>query len=68
MPTSRVSPVPLLDQEADFDPAQRAVYYVRVMEIPTPRWFASDAKVHRLKLPVSARLSSQERAWTSPIW
>lgn len=55
-------------RDPDFDPAQRAFYYVRVLEIPTPRWLAYDAKVYRLKLPADARLSSQERAYTSPIW
>ena len=54
--------------DPDFDPNQRAFYYVRVLEIPTPRWLAYDAKFYNLKLPANTRLSSQERAYTSPIW
>jgi len=54
--------------DPDFDPAERAFYYVRVLEIPTPRWSTIDAV--RLGVPVPAGLpvSIQERAWTSPIW
>jgi hypothetical protein len=55
-------------RDPDFDPSQQAFYYVRVLEIPTPRWLAYDAKFYKLKLPADARLSSQERAYTSPIW
>ena len=51
-----------------FDPAQRALYYVRVKEIPTPRWTTFDAKFFRLELPDSVAPSQQERAYTSPIW
>ncbi|MBC2838858.1 DUF3604 domain-containing protein [Robiginitalea sp. SC105] len=54
--------------DPDFDPAQHAVYYVRVLQIPTPRWSTYDAKTlgrqPREDLPVSI----QERAWSSPIW
>jgi hypothetical protein len=52
----------------DFDPAQRAFYYVRVMEIPTPRWTTYDAKVFGVKIPEGAPVDVQERAYTSPIW
>jgi hypothetical protein len=55
-------------QDPDLDPSQQAFYYVRVLEISTPRWLAYDAKFYKLKLPSVARLSSQERAYTSPFW
>ncbi|MBN8429404.1 DUF3604 domain-containing protein [Microbulbifer salipaludis] len=55
-------------KDPDFDPAEKAFYYVRVLEIPTPTWLAFDAKYYSLKMPKGARLSSQERAFTSPIW
>jgi hypothetical protein len=51
-----------------FDPAQRAFYYVRVLEIPTPRWTTFDHKVFKVKLPTDVPASIQERAYTSPIW
>lgn len=55
-------------RDADFDPAQHAFYYARVIEIPTPRWTAYDRI--RLQAPVddSVPLKTQERAYTSPIW
>ncbi len=55
-------------KDPDFDPALRAFYYARVMEIPTPRWTAYDAKYFEIKLPKDAAMSLQERAYTSPIW
>ncbi len=51
-----------------FHPAQRAFYYVRVLEIPTPTWLAYDRKALGIDLPKDARLVHQERAYTSPIW
>ena len=55
-------------KDPDFDAAERAFYYVRVIEIPTPRWTAFDAKYYRLKLGDDIPVSHQERAYTSPIW
>jgi hypothetical protein len=58
-------------QDPDFDPKQRAFYYVRVLEIPTPTWLAYDLKVFGGQMPKSAKISDlilQERAYTSPIW
>jgi hypothetical protein len=51
----------------DFDVGQPALYYVRVLEIPTPRWSTYDAVRNNLPLP-DAPATIQERAWTSPIW
>jgi hypothetical protein len=57
-------------QDPAFDPKQRAFYYARVMEIPTPRWLAYDRKNYDLydEMPDDVRYSSQERAYSSPIW
>jgi len=55
-------------KDPDFDPKQRAFYYGRVIEIPTPRWTAYDAKYFGLKLPPEVPMTTQERAYTSPIW
>jgi hypothetical protein len=54
--------------DPDFNPAHRAVYYVRVLEIPTPTWQAYDAKFFDVEMPAEVPLSHQERAYTSPIW
>ena len=54
--------------DPDFDPKLRAVYYARVLEIPTPRWTAYDAKRLGVKMPPAAPMTGQERAYTSPIW
>ena len=55
-------------RDPDFDPALRAFYYVRVLEIPTPRWTAYDAKRFNVKMPKQVPMTTQERAYTSPIW
>ena len=55
--------------DPDFDPAELAFYYLRVLEIPTPRWTAYDAKFYGLtNLPDEIPMITQERAYTSPIW
>jgi hypothetical protein len=54
--------------DPDFDPKLKAFYYVRVIEIPTPRWTTIDAKVFGVELPDDVPSSIQERAYTSPIW
>ena len=55
-------------KDPDFDPDQRAFYYARVMEIPTPRWTAYDAKRFNVDMPDNVLMYLQERAYTSPIW
>ena len=57
-------------KDPDFDPSERAVYYVRVLEIPTPTWLAYDKAFYgdKIQLPEDAAMVQQERAYTSPIW
>jgi hypothetical protein len=54
--------------DPDFDPAARAFYYARVIEIPTPRWTAYDALRFGVKMSPDVAMKHQERAWSSPIW
>jgi hypothetical protein len=54
--------------DPDFDPTLRAFYYVRVIEIPTPRWTAYDAKFFDINMPEGTKMTVQDRAYTSPIW
>lgn len=54
--------------DPEFDPAVKAFYYVRVLEIPTPNWPAYDAVRFKLTLPEGVRMKAQERAYSSPIW
>jgi hypothetical protein len=54
--------------DPSFDPGQRAFYYVRVLQIPTPRWTAYDAKRFGVKMSPEVPMTTQERAYTSPIW
>jgi Protein of unknown function (DUF3604) len=55
-------------KDPDFDPSQRAFYYGRVIEIPTPRWTAYDAKYYGVKMGADVPMVTTERAYTSPIW
>lgn len=55
-------------KDPDFDASQRAAYYVRVLEIPTPRWTAYEAKRYSIELPSKIPMTTTERAYTSPIW
>lgn len=54
--------------DPDFDPAQNAFYYARVLQIPTPRWSTYDAATLQVLPPASVPATVQERAWTTPIW
>ena len=54
--------------DPDFNPSDNAVYYARVIEIPTPRWSTYDAKTLGVSPPEGVDAVIQERAWTSPIW
>jgi hypothetical protein len=55
-------------KDPDFDAKQRVFYYARVIEIPTPRWTAYDAKRFGIKPMEGTTMTLQERAYTSPIW
>jgi len=55
-------------QDPDFDAEQHAFYYVRVLEIPTPRWTTYDAAFYGIDLPDRVPATIQDRAYTSPIW
>ncbi len=54
--------------DPDFNPKEQSFYYVRVIEIPTPRWTTYDSVIFGNKLPEFIPSSQQERAYTSPIW
>jgi hypothetical protein len=54
--------------DPDFDPSVPAVYYARVLEIPTPRWTAYEAYRYGITMPDEVPMITQERAYTSPIW
>jgi hypothetical protein len=54
--------------DPDFDPKLKAVYYVRVLEIPTPRWTDYDTVRFKSTMPAKVPMILQERAFTSPIW
>jgi len=54
--------------DPNFKPEQHAVYYVRVLEIPTPRWSTYDAVKMGMAPPAGVDATIQERAWSSPIW
>jgi len=55
-------------EDPDFNPSLKAFYYARVIEIPTPRWTAYDAKRYNVKVSEEVPMTIQERAYTSPIW
>jgi hypothetical protein len=55
-------------KDPEFDPSLRIFYYARVIEIPTPRWTAYDAKRYGVKMHKDVPMTTQERAYTSPIW
>jgi hypothetical protein len=54
--------------DPDFDPTQKALYYARAIEIPTPRWTAYDQVRFGIKMSPEVPMKHQERAWSSPIW
>ncbi|TSB01957.1 DUF3604 domain-containing protein [Sphingorhabdus contaminans] len=54
--------------DLEFNPNQKAFYYLRILEIPTPRWVLFDAIRYGAKLLPGTQLKSQERAYSSPIW
>jgi hypothetical protein len=55
-------------RDPDFDPSEHAFYYVRALEIPKPRWTAYDARFFRIEMPKEVPMTTQDRAYTSPIW
>ena len=55
-------------QDPDFDASEHAFYYVRVLEIPTPRWTTYDAAFYGVPRPTNVPATTQDRAYTSPIW
>ena len=55
-------------KDPDFDAEESTFYYARVIEIPTPRWTAYDAKYFKVKMPAEVPMITTERAYTSPIW
>jgi len=54
--------------DPEFNPGEKAFYYARILEIPTPRWVVYDKVRMGAKLPEGTKLIGQERAYTSPIW
>jgi hypothetical protein len=54
--------------DPDFDSNEQAFYYVRVLEIPTPRWTTYDAAFFGIDRPDNVPATIQDRAYTSPIW
>jgi hypothetical protein len=68
--TNSIGATELLGSWTDpaFDPAKPVLYYMRVIEIPTPRWTTFDAVRNGLPLLSDVPATVQERAWTSPIW
>ena len=54
--------------DPDFSASRPAFYYARVIEIPTPRWTAYEAKRFGITMAGEVPMTTQERAYTSPIW
>jgi hypothetical protein len=54
--------------DPEFDPSLDAFYYIRVLQIPTPRWSTYDAKRLGVTPPSTVPATVQERAWSTPIW
>jgi hypothetical protein len=55
-------------KDPDFDPDERAFYYLRVIEIPKPRWTAYDQRYFETKMSDEVPMTTQDRGYTSPIW
>jgi hypothetical protein len=55
-------------QDPDFNADERAFYYARVLQIPTPRWTAKDKDFFNIEMPEEVPTEIQDRAYTSPIW
>ena len=55
-------------RDPEFDPREQAFYYVRALEIPKPRWTAYDASRFGIEMPDEVPMTTQDRAYTSPIW
>ena len=55
-------------KDPQFDPKQSAFYYLRVLQIPTPRWTAYDAKYFNVQMGKEVAMVLQDRAYSSPIW
>ncbi len=55
-------------EDPDFNPDRKAFYYARAIEIPTPRWSAYDENRIDIKMTDDVPMTTQERAYTSPIW
>jgi len=55
-------------RDPEFDPGERAFYYVRVIEIPKPRWTAYDARFFAVEMAEEVPMTTQDRAYSSPIW
>ena len=56
-------------RDPDFDASESSFYYVRVLEIPTPRWTAYDTRDFGVRnVPDETPMVTRERAYTSPIW